>query len=297
MSIARRITAVRGGFSKLPEIAQQRASSLTSVQVPNEAPSVSILDRENRFSLINLVPENFQKILEGIPKEYFSYSETRLREMVNPDDTLNRLKLRFWDEWQISLLAGVKCTKISIASVYYGICTEEYFYENVLNIPLSTVWIVVPPSDFIVTMRDVLNQGLDRLKEIINLPLVTEEPILYRGECVLGDDGKPIIKKVIQRAVISEIRQLVSLLSDRVHGAVVQRLDVRQNSLNMDLSANAQDILKGIQEKNSDVLEIESADKFLPSVSDSELSNLESQLSKLTEVLDKYPEETENGET
>lgn len=250
--IASKVRTMRGGQSRaLPP--PQNTQRLTAVNIPEEAPSISVLDESSPYSLINLVPAAFADRMRHIPKEYFSYSESRLHDEVRPDDTLNKLKLRFWDEWQTSILAGITA-RVSITAVYYGVCTEEYFYENVLTSPKNMAWVLIPPTDYILTMRDILRQGLSRLSEIIQLPIMLEEPIIVKGVPLRDDDGKLMKKRVVQKGVISEIRQIVQLLSDRVHGAVVQRLDVQQKSLTMEVSPETAHLLATAQSGGSSFL-------------------------------------------
>lgn len=267
--IQSKIRSVRGGDSRggRPDLNTQR---LTAVPIPEEAPSISVLDEENKFSLINLVPPAFADRMRLIPRDYFSYSESRLHDEVKPDDTLNKLKLRFWDEWQTSILAGVTA-KVSITAVYYGVCTEEYFSEQVLSSPKNMAWVLTPPTDYVLTMRDILRQGLGRLREIIQLPIITHELIIGKAGPLKDAKGEYLRKTVIHRGVITEIRQIVQLLSDRVHGAVVQRLDVSQKSLTMEVSSETAQLL--------------AASGGMDGFSNNELNSIEAQLRQINSVL------------
>jgi len=269
--------SVRGGYNRSNVKPHQ---GLTAVDIPEEAPSISILDRNNKFSLINLVPPDFAEYIASVPPKYFTMSERELETELEPDEILNKLKLRFWDEWQVCILSGTT-TKLPINAIFYGVCTEEFFYDKVIADPKGLAWVITPPTDYVVTMRDVLRQGLARLKEIVELPIMLEEPIMARGKPVRGDDGKIMFKRTIQKGVITELRQIVTLLTDRVHGAVVQRLDVEQKNISMSLTPETARLLNEPPPKDQPML----------AVPDDELSGIEGELSKLNRLLGPMAEE------
>ena len=272
MSLPQKIRTIRGGLQRQTETYQARSRELTHVEIPERPPSISILDEENRHALINLVPFEFKEKIKRIPIEYFELSEKDLSKISKPDDTMNRLKLRFWDEWQIAILSGLE-TDISIQAVYYGVCTEEYFYRNVFDNLKGLAWVITPPADYVVTMRDVLKTGIERLKDIITLPLYEEKYVKEGREYLRDEDGNYLVERKINKGVITEIRQIVSMLSDRVHGAIVQRLDVNQKSMHMELSGETQRLLENPGDPS-------------PTESSDELSSIDDQLKKITAVLD-----------
>ena len=276
------LSTQRGGYVRAKTYPDPPKPMLTAVEVPKGI-SLSILDEDNPHSLINLVPKDFATRMKGIDKSYFEMSQVDLEKKVRPDDIMNRLKLRFWDEWQVALLSGVE-TKVEISSVYYGVCTEEYFYAKVLSKPKVLAWVITPPIDYVVTMRDVLRQGIERLSDIIRLPLVQKTPMKERGEYVRDEDGEIMYVEKVDKAVLSEVSKIVKMLSERVHGAIVQRIDVSQKNLSLDLTPATKRLLENPEDKS-------------PELSNDDLQRLDAQLQHITSIIDVSPEEDDEPTT
>jgi len=227
---------------------------------------LSIKDEDNPESLISLVPPEFAEFIRLIPNELFLLSEKEYIDKYQPDEIEFRLKLKFWDEWQQSLLQ--KGT-MRLHAIYYGVCTKEFFYHRIVKNPTKLAWIIIPPVDYEVNLRELLHRGLSRLTEIINLPIYTETPIMYKGVRVKDEHGKYMVKKEVSKGVLSEIRMIINILADRVHGAVVQRMQIQQQSLNMNVTAEVK------------------ADR-LPTASQDMLEQLDSQIKLLEEKLQPF---------
>jgi hypothetical protein len=194
------------------------------------APDVSIYDTTNPLSVINMVEEGVARGIMGIPPKYLKLTEKELRKEVKPDETLCRLKLSFWDEYARAQESKPK-RKIHITKVTAGICLKEFFYEVVLRDPLKLVWVVTPPVDHMIQLREILDLGLNRLREMIQLPFVYREVKVDKN----GDVKK--VRKVDAR-VMAQVNNAVNTLLDRVHGAVMQKIAVNQQSLNVNLNKN-----------------------------------------------------------
>jgi hypothetical protein len=237
----------------------------TSLSLPPELQDLSIFDDSNKFSLINLVPKEFAEYVKRIPLEIMTLSEKEFIERYAPDEIDYRLKLKFWDEWQLALLTpgGV----VRLPSVYYGICPREYFYHKIIKDQARLAWMITPPVDYEIAMREILYKGMSRLREIIQLPFIKKEPIIHRGQPVIGPDGKPMHRETVDRGIVSEIRQVITLLADRVHGAIIQRVQVQQKSVNLSLSATVD------------------PNDPLPSIGTDELQNIDKQLDLLEEKI------------
>jgi hypothetical protein len=240
---------------------------------------LSILDRENPHSLINLVPDLVAKEMEKLPDDLLLMTEEEFEKQHKPDDLLFRLKLKFWDEWQQCLM-GFK-HQINLGAITYGICTKEYFYKVVIQNQEYLAWVIMPPTDYATAMQEVLYRGMARLREAVSLPFVQKIPKFYRGEPVVDPKtGEPLYETKIDRGVISEIRQLVTLLSDRVHGAVVQRAEIRELRLQANVDGSEKQILDKVMPQSA-----------LPMLSDDELTNIDDQLKYLDDVIPEIKEE------
>ena len=196
---------------------------------------MSILDEEKPSSLINIVPPPLKHALKKVPVEYYAMGEEQYLEKHTPDGVSTRLKLRFWDEWQLCVLDK---QPMQLERIYGGVCTQEVFLKKVQN-ATDLAWIVMPPVEYEISLRETLYHGLKRLNEIIKLPITDTRPMKAGGKVLYDDESKPRMETYVNTAVVKEIRQTVMYLSDRVHGAIAQRLDIRQRSLQRFRSARA----------------------------------------------------------
>jgi len=209
--------------------------------IPPELQELSIFDQSKPYSLVNLVSDEFRAHMAKIPLDLFAITEAKFIAQHAPDETDYRLRLKFWDEWQLSLLTPGRPAPIRVPAVYYGVCTREFFYQKILKDPVKLAWMITPPTDYDTTLKELLYRGLGRLREIIALPFVQEVPVIHRGQPVMKPDGTPLTTQKVDRGLVSEVRQVIAMLSDRVHGAIVSRIDVKQQSLNLTASISGAD--------------------------------------------------------
>ena len=200
-----------------------------------EAFELAIMDEDKPDSLINIAPPALRVYLKKVPIELFALGEEAFIKKFEPDGETTRLKLRFWDEWQTCVLQR---EAMQVERIYGGVCTREFFLEAV-KVPEKLAWIIMPPVEYEISLRETLYQGQRRLREIIQLPITTERPVKIGKKFVYDDNGKHVMEKVVNVAVVKEIRQTVALLSDRVKGSIAQRLEVQQKSTSLNLNVNA----------------------------------------------------------
>jgi hypothetical protein len=212
-----------------------RPKSPTSFPIAYSAadpsPDVSLFDADNPLSVVNMVEEAVAKAIMGIPPRYLKMTETQLRKEVKPDEVLCRLKLSFWDEYQ---RAQDGKRKIHVTKLIAGTgCTKERFYDVVLRDPEQVAWVVTPPVDHMIQLRELLELGLSRQREMLMLPFVFKETKV---------DQQGNVKKTrrIDARVMSQINQAVNTLLDRVHGAVMQKVAVQQQSLNVNVNKSVE---------------------------------------------------------
>lgn len=198
---------------------------------------VAIFDERNTKSVVNLVDENVKKSILAIPDEYWELSEARLRKKVKPDELTCRLRITFWDEYQAAHADG---RKMLMSNVMRGVTYAEHFHKRVLGNTDMMAWICRPPTDFLLAMRDILFVGLERLRELVKQPIVRKVLVKNKkGEVERDEDGKPLYETKIDYVLAKEIKTIVEKMSDRVHGAVIQRMQVNQRSENLHVVASA----------------------------------------------------------
>lgn len=170
---------------------------------------VSALDNQNERSAVRLVPERIGKnILDAVfeKPEYFDKDERELHKYLRslemtPTPTDNRLRLKFWMEYDRAQAHGLKAMNMN--NVFASVCTKEYFYTHYMTKPQKVGWLMCPPTGYMVKAEEALEFGLEQLRDILDQPHM----VGGRVDTKLGE-----LKA-----------KIVMMLDTRVKGAPVQR--------------------------------------------------------------------------
>jgi HPt (histidine-containing phosphotransfer) domain-containing protein len=171
---------------------------------------LSIIDDSNNHSVINLVHPSFRPKITNIPTEYLDMSLEDLKKELNPTVTHYRLRYMFWNEYECAVEHG---KMMRLTRIYSGVCSEGYFATLTKN-PLFMAFLVSPPMDYVSVVKESLQAGMENLRRIVSAN-------------VFDEDGN-----LIPRAADVVIKG-IALLDLRVKGAVIQRIDQRLVSLNV----------------------------------------------------------------
>ena len=174
-------------------------------------------DLDNERSLINIVPDKLkQKLKCEKIMNLLEHDEMALRKIVKPSVTSNRLRSSFWIEYN---LAQSNKTMMKMENVYKGICSRQNFYV-LIDKDATVAWMLMPVADYHIALHEAHGFGVDRLREILNMPL-------YKHELIKTKDGS---KSKARRTSTPDIRmaqlfvKVFELLDNRVKGAVVQKI-------------------------------------------------------------------------
>jgi hypothetical protein len=189
-------------------------------------------EKDNPRCVVNLLPEIPKRVALDIPPDMLAQTPQQLRRKLNPNDMDEQLRLAFWDEY---FLAMDNSRMIRMDAVYGRVCSREHFYKNIVGNADRFLWILQPPEEYMLKMRGLLEIGLNRFAEILQLPIVND-----RGAA----DTK----------LIGQVVQIVSLLDNRIKGAVPQKLYVEGKSYNMNVNYEAP---KSYEEINQEIKNIE----------------------------------------
>lgn len=179
---------------------------------------LTIVDDSNPQSLINLVHPSFRPKLLAIPEELLALSFEEIKERLNPTVTHYRLRYAFWNEFECSLDQG---RMMRMSRVYAGICGEKHFSEVLSKNQVFMAFLLNQPTDYITVVKESLQAGMENLRKIVS-------------SNVHDEDGN-----LIPRAADVVIKG-IALLDLRVKGAVIQRIDQRLVSLNVNKDIEAQ---------------------------------------------------------
>ena len=173
---------------------------------------LTFFDEGNPLSLVNKVWAELRQPMEQVAKIYakeFLFHEAQIKAFCKPDERDIRARLCFWDEYALACAADRPMRKECVL----GEVTPEIWRKVYLRNYRKLLFVLHQPSSYATSMRRLLDIGIDRLYEIMDMPIIR--------------NGLPDHKAV---ANILKAFQLVDL---RVKGAVVQRLQIDQRSLNV----------------------------------------------------------------
>lgn len=174
------------------------------------SPKVSIFDRSNPRSLINIVWEELRDALNAIETnnpELLDLTERQFEKKISPDPTVCRLRLRFWDEYARAQDRGKRMFKEEICR---NVCSGDYWVRHISKNLELIAYIIIPPAGYATTMEELLYKGLDRMREVLDLP--------FRDEKTNRVDTR----------LIAEVVKIVQILDQRVKGAIIQKVAIQQ---------------------------------------------------------------------
>lgn len=193
------------------------------VQMPGPAQSeISLFDRSDERSVVRLVPlavsNYFEDHIAARP-DLFAVDERDLyqtlrKEQKQPTPTDNRLRLKFWDEYDRCQSMGKG--SMQMASVIAGICSKQFFYDRYLKTAEKVAWLLCPPTGYLTKAEEALEFGIEQIRDILDQPHVVGGKV----DTKLGD-----LKA-----------KIVMMLDVRVKGAVMTK------NVNMNLNATTKQV-------------------------------------------------------
>jgi hypothetical protein len=112
-----------------------------------------------------------------------------------------------YDAGENSFMAILNNRNIRIKQIFAGVCTETAFYSLISN-PVRLAFILLAPTDYIVTLKEAHEAGLDKLRELLNAKIIDDEGYM-----------NPKAADMVIKAF--------ALIDARLKGAIVQRVDQR----------------------------------------------------------------------
>lgn len=228
---------------------------------PDPQVEMSVFDPENPFSIVNITPERTSAAITLISKELRVMSEEKLRAQIDPDASLCRLRISFWDEYERCRPKGVR---MNIANVCKGVCTRDYWDEIILLDPRYMAWITCPPKDYTLAMKELLDISIDRLREIVKLPFA--DPKTGR----------------INPALVAQVLTAIQMLDQRVKGAIVQKVAIKQQTAHAHAHVHQTGTLPGTGGKQRSEIMIAPAEAFDADDEMAALAELEAKIASVS---------------
>jgi len=186
------------------------------------------------------------KIL-AIPPNLLSMSDNELEKHVDPSQVDNDLRQAFWDEYTVAIDTD---SLMRVTSIYSRVCTKEFFNRITQN-PDRLAYMLRPPREYTLRMRSLLDVGLRRIEEFLNLPI--KKTTMFKGREI----------EVIDTGLVREIVKITALLDNRVKGAVTQKLVIDQTSKNLHLHSKGYEPPKSMDEIEKQLKNIQKEINYL----------------------------------
>lgn len=181
--------------------------------------NLEIFNEANPYSIASMLPENTrEKVLRNVDRELLGMDEFDLRTTVKPTPTCNKLRLAFWFEYDSAVRAG---RKIDVKRIHAGICSAEMWNKEYCK-PKRLAWILTPVSSYQASMEEALEFSIAQMRKMLEAPLFKE-------------DGR------LDTAAANTIIRVFSILDQRVHGAIVQKIETKSLVVNKQVKAGPGD--------------------------------------------------------
>lgn len=181
-----------------------------------------------------LLPDMIQKIVNKIPEGYLNKTEDQFLKIYEPNKYDRHLRINLWSEFRdvVTESRGI----ISFSRVYGPIMSKHQFDTYVLTNLKRVAWMLIPPLNYEIQMENLLDLSMQRMEEILRLPIYKKET---------KKDGKTV--EVLDTKVLGVITNVALKMREAVKGTPVSR-NININAETRQLPSNATEIDKRIQE-------------------------------------------------
>jgi hypothetical protein len=187
--------------------------------------------QDDARSVLRLAPESFKRRMAEMPEEFKNLDEPGLRKLITPTATDNQLRISFWLEYD--RVQRELASKMEMTAILRGVITEDYFYTTYSKDLKRIAWVLIPPKSYTVKLTEMLELGLERLRDIL---------VMDPNE----KGGKKNTK-------LMELQLKIAAMMDmRLNGAIAQKLQVEQKNTNLtyQLRGTAQEIQNLVETRN-----------------------------------------------
>lgn len=169
---------------------------------------LSILDKSNPLSLVNIIDPSEKHLIsciEKMPSTYLEMDEYDLHVLAKPSPMDNRIRMAFWYEIDLAIRRE---GKLGLDRVYAGLLTKESFRARYIHRQIYLAWMIRTLPSYESVLEEAVFAGLAQCRKILDAPLYNEQ-------------GKFINANA--RSVMSAAK----IFQDRLHGGVVQKQQIQ----------------------------------------------------------------------
>jgi hypothetical protein len=183
-------------------------------------------DADNPRCVVNLLTNKLKENALKLPPHLLARTSKELEKHFEPSMLDRQLRLAFWDEYFLTQDNAQKHMRME--AVYGRICSREMFY-TIVDSEIRYAWLLTPPEQYTYKMRALLDIGLERMLEVLQLPMIVEK---------INPKTK-VPYKVIDSKIVGEIIKAVAILDNRVRGAVPQHIRIQSEQRNLNVNMHS----------------------------------------------------------
>lgn len=203
------------------------------VQLPESTTEDALqLAGEERRTLISMLPPYVKEAAEKIPEQLRYMDEKELRKYVRPNPSVQALRNSFWLEYARCIDKEGQWLKIG--NILSGICTIEYWAQVVTKNSGMMEWILRPPISYNKAMEEALYFGVERIREILELP--------FTYNMIDPRTGKE--REVVDSKAAELVLKAFMIIDNRVKGSVLQRSETKSLQVNASMK-EVQGVMEG----------------------------------------------------
>lgn len=196
-------------------------------------------DESNELAIVNIVPDSIKVRLQTREvKEMMYLGEEELTKLLQPNVVLRRIRSSIWIEYnrihdRVTYgYPGGKIVDYALGPMRFchGVCHPEYFFEKVLPNNLCMAYIFTPPPEYDLVLREALQLGVERLREMLEFPIYEE--VMVGNKCVTKPNTKAA-DIVLKAYAIVDLR-----LNGSIPKVINQNISQETKNLNYNVNKN-----------------------------------------------------------
>lgn len=187
-----------------------------------------------------LLPSAFVRAWAEVPRDVMDRTEHELRGAVKRSTNVveyarfSEFRIAFWEEVEKKKKdeMGLPKSTINMQALELTFFPKGYLLKKFFEVPEMLAWLLFPMRQFMIQLKNFESLADERILEILS-----ESPI--------GGNG------VVNTKLAGIQVKIYELLQNRLHGAVVQRQQIEQKNLNVNVNEKNPDKAAQIAELTS----------------------------------------------
>ena len=199
------------------------------------------LDESLRFAY-SVSSSTLQSMIDQVPESHFKVPIEELQQLAKNSGSfsLELLRNNFWVMCEkIQGVYGIdnihEAPKIEVKDIVKGVMTDDMFYRGISVNAARLAYILRPYPEHKAEMHRLLRKLITKLDEIMDLPLIDQK-------------GKPDWRGA------NLLLRVYTLIDNRLHGGVVQRVEQKNLNLSIDRTIEGP---RGIHDIDTRIKDIE----------------------------------------